>query len=203
MIAIEKTRARFNSSTTIDLANDKKLFLIINILAVVLVAVFYFVFYFLGRGIIEESSSSIFYYATEFDKLPVLYNLLFFASLIFTIVFHETIHGLFFYIFTGAKPVFGFKKMMAYAGAPDWYIRKDKFIIITLAPFVVISSICLVFLAIASKEISIVVFMVSIIHAASCVGDFWYAAVLINKQKETYINDSGTIATINNDLELI
>ncbi len=203
MIAIYKTKVKFNNSITIDLANDKKLFIIINILSVVFVFVFYALFYFLALGIVAESGSNIFYYLIGYDKLSAWYSLLFFASLIFAMVFHEAIHGLFFYAFTGAKPVFGFKKMMAYAGAPDWYIRKDFFLVITLAPFVVITLICFILLAVAPNEAISIVFMIMIIHAAGCVGDFWYAVVLINKPKDTFINDSGTVATINNELELI
>jgi hypothetical protein len=111
-------------------------------------------------------------------------------------VFHEMIHGLFFYLATRSMPVFGFKKMMAYAGAPDWYIRKDYYVVIALAPFVLITIICLAILALIPDKFSSIVFLTMVVHAAGCIGDFWYTALLLNKPKETYITDSGVVSVI-------
>jgi hypothetical protein len=111
-------------------------------------------------------------------------------------IFHELIHGVFFYLFTKSKPVFGFKSFMAYAGAPDWYIRKDRYIIIALAPFVVITVVGYLLLFVVPYNFLPLIFLIVVINAAGCIGDIYYSMMLLNKPKETYITDSGVVSII-------
>ena len=196
MMAIKKSEISFKNSFVIDFAHDKKLYRIINIFSLMLAVLFYLLFYFLSVGIVKGSGESIFYFFTSYNKLPFGYDLLLFPAIIGALILHELVHGFFFLVFTGTIPVFGFTKMMAYAGAPDWYIKKNYYLIITLSPLAVITSAGLLFLTFIPSEFSSLVFLPMVINAAGCIGDIWCAVILINKPKETYITDSGITSTI-------
>lgn len=196
MIAIKKAEASFIHSITIDLIHDKKLYLGINMLSVFFFAFFYFGFYYASLWAVPTAGKSVFYYFILYHDLSGLYSLLFLPMLAFMIVFHELIHGFFLYLFTKSKPVYGFKYLMAYAGAPDWYIRKDCYIIVALAPFVIITLLCYMLLFIASIDLLSLIFLTSVVNASGCLGDIYYTVMLLNKPKETYITDSGVVSII-------
>jgi hypothetical protein len=128
--------------------------------------------------------------------LPLTGSIAFILALLLVMVIHELIHGFFFYLFTGAKPVIGFKSVYAYAGAPDWYIKKKYFIVITLSPLVLISSAGFLLLYLLNPPYSSIVFLVMTANAAGCAGDIWMSILLSRKPTETYINDTGVSSVI-------
>jgi len=196
MIAIKKSEASFRNSIIIDLVKNKKLYTIINVLSLLLGVFFYIIFYYAAKPIVVDSAGSFFFYFKSYHDLPSGYEFLFLFLIFIMMVLHEAIHGVFFFLFTGAMPVFGFKKLMAYAGAPDWYVKKNYYIVITMAPFVTITLLGFLLLFLIPAGLSSLVFLPTVINAAGCVGDFWYTAALLNKPKETYITDSGTVSVI-------
>ena len=196
MRAIKKSEAHFKNSIVIDLANDKKLYTMINVFSLVLLVAFYFLFYFLSLGLVKGADSSIFYYLRSNTDLPLGYELLFFPIIILVLIFHELIHGLFFYVFPGSIPVFGFKNLMAYAGVPDWYIKKYYYLIISVSPLIGITLLGFFLLSVVPPQFTSMVFLPMVINAAGCVGDIWYTLVIITKPKETYITDSGIVSII-------
>ena len=64
--------------------------------------------------------------------------LLLLLLVIASMVLHELIHGVFFWLFTHSRPVFGLSLSYAYAAAPDWYIPMSQYWIIGLAPLFLI-----------------------------------------------------------------
>ncbi len=52
---------------------------------------------------------------------------------------HELVHGLFSGYISRDRPKFGFRGSYAYAAAPNWYIPRGPFVVIGLAPLVVIT----------------------------------------------------------------
>jgi hypothetical protein len=59
--------------------------------------------------------------------------------ILITLILHELVHGLFFWLFTGERPQFGIGPGYAYAAAPDWYFPKGKYLVIGLSPLVVLT----------------------------------------------------------------
>jgi hypothetical protein len=55
------------------------------------------------------------------------------------LIVHEAIHGIFFKVFTGGRVKFAFKGAYAYAAAPDWYLPKKPYMVISLAPLVLMT----------------------------------------------------------------
>jgi len=128
------------------------------------------------------------------NLLPFLLG--FVALLAMTVIVHEAIHGLFFWLFTRERPRFGFKGLYAYAAAPDWYLPRRQHLIVTLAPLVVISVIGLLGMWVASAAVVIPLMLVVVLNAAGAVGDLVTAAWLLAQPATTLVRDSGDAITL-------
>lgn len=115
---------------------------------------------------------------------------------VFHVVLHEAIHGIFFWIFTRARPRFAFRWAYAYASAPDWYIPRDPFLITTLAPFVFISLAGLVILGTAPTNWLLPTWFVITMNAGGAVGDLIVAGWLVRQPPVCLAQDKGDAVTL-------
>ena len=196
MRAIKISDANFLNNETVDFSKNKKLAIAVNLIGVLSLPVFYIIFFYIIRIFTIYPSDDILYYWKALTRLPFIYSIIFILLLIAVLVIHESIHALFFYIYTGEKPVYGFKGVYGYAGSPGWYIRKNYYLIVSLSPFIIISFILTSVIVYFSPVYSAMIFIIIITHAAGCIGDIWVSIKLLNKPDSTYINDSGTSAVI-------
>ncbi len=115
---------------------------------------------------------------------------LFFVLFFILIVTHELIHGLFFKLFNReGKVQFGFKNGMAYAASPNSYYKKSRFIIICLAPFILITTGLFLLLSFDFMTRSSFVLYASL-HASACVGDFYWVYLLARFKGEILVEDT-------------
>jgi hypothetical protein len=196
MRAIRISEVTFENRYEVNFQKNKLLLILINAASFILFILFYLLFYYSAYyfGIIK--SEDIFYFFRTIGYLPLTGSLLFIFSLVFMLFFHEVIHGIFFYIFTGTRPVIGFKSVYAYAGAPDWYIRKNYFLIITLSPVVIITLAGFVLMLFLKPPLLSLVFLLVTANAAGSAGDIWMSILLMKKPSESYVNDSGIASVI-------
>ncbi len=192
MKAIRISEANFSNSESIDFTKNKKLAFIINLLAILSFPVFYLIFFYLSELFSINSSDDLLYYWASFKKLPATDALIFVIVILLVFVIHELIHGLCFYLFTGEKPVYGFKTVYLYAGAPNWYLKKRYYLVVSLCPFAVITALGIIIIVFVPTYFSPAVFILIITHAAGCIGDIWMSVKLSGKPKTTYVNDCGT-----------
>jgi hypothetical protein len=118
-----------------------------------------------------------------------------------TLVIHEAIHGLFFWIFTGSRPRFGFRGLFAFAAAPDWYIPRRYYWIVVLAPvlFITIGGIGAV-LVVSDNLLPPLLFLISMNFAGS-VGDMFVALWLTRKKGNILAQDYGSGVRIYQPIE--
>lgn len=128
------------------------------------------------------------------NLLPFLLG--FVALLGMTVIVHEAIHGLFFWLFTRERPRFGFKGLYAYAAAPEWYLPRQQHLIVTLAPLVVITAIGLLWVWLAPVAVVIPLLLVVVLNAAGAVGDLVTAVWLLAQPATTLVRDSGDAITL-------
>ena len=107
------------------------------------------------------------------------------------IVVHELIHGLFFWIFTRQRPKFGFRGWYAYAAAPGWFFPRRQYVVVGLAPFALLSILGMILMAILPAEMVVIALFVTIINAASSVGDLWVIFRLICQRRQVIVEDQG------------
>ncbi len=197
MKVINKAEANFNNKIILDFHKNIKLLIVVNFLCVISLLFFYTLFYYLLKLLGLNSSTDILFYIQAFDNLPSLNKYIFCVLILITATIHELIHGLFFYLFTGDRPKIGIKSIYAYAGAPEWYIHKNRFFIISLSPLVIITILAIIILSVIPDSYFSIVFLLFTLNAGSSFGDIWVCIKLLNKPKDTYINDSGIVLSIN------
>lgn len=158
-----------------NLMENKKVIFWLNVVSIPLIFLFIFLFTTLLYVFYGNEDFGI---SMNFDLMGFVLFLVFFFLLI---VVHELIHGAFFKLFhPEGKVKFGFKNGMAYATSPNSFYTRGQFILICLAPFVLISS-ALMGYALFSLNTSVPLIFLASCHAASCVGDFYWV-YLISKQ---------------------
>ena len=112
-------------------------------------------------------------------------------SIIIMLVFHELIHGLFFWLFTHERPKFAIKSGYAFAAAPEWYLPKFQYIIVGLSPFVLISILCLVLAAFMPTQLVPFLLMITTFNAAGALGDMIVVAWVFRLSDTILIRDQG------------
>jgi len=126
-----------------------------------------------------------------FDVIKGLEPLYLLVGLFVLLIGHELLHGLFFWIYTGERPAFGFKVVYAYASAPDWYIPRDKFIVTGLAPVVIITLVGLILLPLIPFDYVAELVLLVAFNAGASVGDMLAAGWLWSKPNTAMVRDSG------------
>ncbi|MGU7950652.1 DUF3267 domain-containing protein [Streptococcus suis] len=159
----------------VNIMENKKFVWGLNILAIVLVFPFALLFGKLAFSLLANVD----------QNLPLTLPELWIATVLFPIliIVHEAIHGLFFKIFCPENPVkFGFKweSGMAYATSPGSLYNRMQMLVISLAPFVVISLGLTMVAVFLGMDVSLYLILVTM-HAVACVGDFYYAYLLLVK----------------------
>jgi hypothetical protein len=88
---------------------------------------------------------------------------------------HELIHGLAFQGF-GAKPHYGFslKKGVAYASAKNYYLTRDAYIIVGLAPLFVLTAVFVALMIPFGGNTRELLIIVGAANIGGCVGDLWF-----------------------------
>lgn len=123
-----------------------------------------------------------------------------FLTIILVTTFHELVHGLFFWLFSRARPQFGLTLLSAYAAAPGWYFPRHQFALIGLAPFFVLTMIALAFLPIVPLAWSRLLWVGLTMNGAGAIGDFWVVVWLLARPEHSLIYDGGTLMTAYRDV---
>ncbi|WP_099203454.1 DUF3267 domain-containing protein [Miniphocaeibacter massiliensis] len=167
----------------IDIMNNKKIAIILNLLSIPLIVIFIGIFSFISIKI--DNNLILKDYELNLGRTIISLIMLFPI-----IIIHELIHGLFFKLFNlKGKVKFGFKNGLAYATSPGSYYTKGKFACISLAPFVIITAILTTLFILNIITVSEYVLLASV-HAGSCVGDFYWIILIIKSPKNSLIEDT-------------
>ena len=107
------------------------------------------------------------------------------------VVLHEGVHGIFSWIVTHSRPIFGFRGGYFYTANPGWYFSRRQFVIIALAPFMLLSILGLILLVIAPSRAIPAVLIGTILNAAGAVGDFFIIFLAARERRPIVIEDLG------------
>lgn len=162
----------------INILHSKKLAIVLNILGILLIFAFGYLFTWLGTVVLRLE------FTTErYTMESMIYFLMFYIALI---IIHELIHGLFFKIYKPENKIkFGvkLKQGLAYAISPGSLYNRRQMLVISLAPFVLISF-ALTVLAGFGVLSSGAYVLLAAVHAAGCIGDFYYTYLLAIKHRK-------------------
>ena len=176
----------------LDLIQNKRLLILMNIVGLALVAGFGWLF-----------SSSAFWLHPEarrwFWRLSInnwgeLWG--FMAALLgvmaVVVALHEAAHGLFFWLFTRSRPKFEFKIIYASASAPGWYLPWRQYLVIGLAPLVLLSLFGILAQWLAPLNWLQVVTLFLVMNASGAVGDLMVFVWLLFQPRSSFALDDAT-----------
>jgi hypothetical protein len=175
---------------TLDLKNNFRVAMSLNL--AVLFMFFVWGYFFIRISEILRSSTWLGEqtFLTEIGLIHVV------VVFIVMILLHEGIHGLFFWIFTRERPKFGFKLFYAYAAAPEWYIPRNKYIWIGLAPLILVSIVGVAIIPwVPILWLSGLILFLTV-NAAGSMGDAFIILVTLSQPKDILIQDLGDSFTI-------
>ena len=180
----------YQQSRTLDLASRPGLMILLNLLGLLLFFAFGLAFLLLAGAIYPGVKFGI----SSFSAVSgILAFLLGFAGVL---VLHELVHGLFFVIFTRSRPHFGLKQMYAYACAPDWYIPRNQFLVVGLAPFILITLGGFVLLPLASVNLATFMLFAMAVNASGAIGDLYTVVWILRFPANAFVCDHGEKFTI-------
>lgn len=168
---------------SVDLQKNKKIALLVNLLAVLIAAVMVVPILFI------IPISSLF----SMEKGMLSYLLRFAALLIFMVIYmilHELVHGIAMKI-CGTKQVkYGFTGMYAFAGSEDYYGKK-AYIFIALAPVVLWGIVIALINPFVGQEWFWVVYFIQIINLSGAAGDIFVTVKFSRLPADILIRDYG------------
>ena len=113
------------------------------------------------------------------------------VSAVIAIILHELIHGACFWIFSRARPIFGFRVWYAYAAAPGWYFPRRQYLVIGLAPFLLLSALGMLLLPIVPAGALLAILFGTVTNAAGAAGDLWTIWMLLRERRRIVVEDLG------------
>jgi hypothetical protein len=178
-----------------DLTKQPRLYFALNVLGLVILAAAGVLFVALARLLRPDAVTALF---EQFSRGGGARQaaLLLLGMLVVMLVIHEAIHGVFFWRFTGARPRFGIGPGYAYAAAPGWYLPRNQYLVVGLAPLVRISLGGLALIAVMPASWSGPLLALIIGNASGAVGDMAVVAWLLTLPKTALANDDGSAVTI-------
>ena len=175
-------------SGKVDLKKDKRLVVLLNILALF---VFVLVFYLLSIiGTLARSGLTNLSVNISLGMVAILLGLT-----IGILIIHELIHGFFFWVFSRSRPVFGLRPLYAYAGAPTWFFPKRQYVITALGPLVIIGAVGLLLLLLAPISWTLMIVFLVALNTGGAVGDLFIFSRLLRHSPTSFTNDTGEVVT--------
>jgi len=114
-------------------------------------------------------------------------------ALALVMLIHEVVHGLFYWQFSGKRPTVGIKWMFVYVAAPsDVYFPRNQFLIVGLAPLVLLTLVGLLLMLIVPVVLVSIVILFVALNAAGAAGDLLMVARLLSYSPNTLMQDVDT-----------
>lgn len=172
---------------TLNLAN-RKLMIGMNLVGILLL----FVFGWLFMGVAAALNPTFFWL-----ELQILAKTLRFSAFLLTmflvVVLHELSHAIFFWLFSGERPKIGFNFLYAYAAAPDWYFPRTQFVLIGLAPVLLMTLAGVGAMPFLHFALIPYIILALTINAAGAVGDFIVVMWVLGQPAHILLHDEGTV----------
>ena len=175
-------------SGEINLKKDKRLSILLNIGAfIIFIPMFYLLsgFIALVRPDITNFSVTI--------TIGKVFSAI--GLVVFVLIIHEIIHGLFFWIFSHGRPVFALRPLYAYAGAPTWFFPKRQYAITALGPLIIIGAVGLLLLLLAPISWMLMIVLLVALNTSGAIGDVFVFFRLLKCSPTSFANDTGEVVT--------
>lgn len=188
MKAVEVLSEEYSEFYSIDLQKNKKMLLIVNLLAVVIAVLMLVPMLFLVPiSSLFSINDGLVSYMIRFISLIVL--------MVAYMVLHELTHGVAMKICGTKKVKYGFAGLYAFAGSNDYYDKKS-YIFIALAPVVLWGFVIAIINPFVSIEWFWIVYILQIINLSGAAGDLFVIIKFSGFPKDILIRDYGVAMTV-------
>jgi hypothetical protein len=158
---------------SIILTKNRKLWLLLNLLSIPWCC-FCFAFFLIMANLLRPLSPQGFPVTFASGLTGFLFLV---AGIVLTIILplilHELVHGFFYWLFTKARPIFGFNGWYAYAAAPGWYLPRSQFLVVGMAPLIILSLLGLALLPFVPWIVLPSLVWGLILNASGSIGDLY------------------------------
>jgi len=165
----------YQKIAAIDMKNNRKEFRRINIMSILLLIPFI-----IGLMITEQNFTM--------DGVHIVTAI---AGFALSIIIHELVHGIFFKMGRRADVRFQFHGFAASASAPGTYFKKGHYLMVGLAPAVLVNTLLVILMALLTGGFVFAVYFILAFHFAGCAGDFYVTWRLMKMPADTLIEDYG------------
>jgi hypothetical protein len=119
------------------------------------------------------------------------------AAFLLVMLTHELVHGLFYWCFAGQRPKFAIKGPYVYVAAPpEVYFPRDQYLIVGVAPFVLLTLLGLLLIAIAPLVVVPTLIFFVVFNAAGAAGDLLMCGWLLSYSSDTLMQDRETSVVV-------
>lgn len=172
----------------VDMQKDKKLALLVNGLCLVIaVLMFIAAAFFVPIQLMFDFSDGM---AMYWGRLGVVL-----IGMLIYIVLHEAVHGIFMKLFSGIRPKYGFTGLYAYAGS-DAYFGKKHYIIIALAPVVILGAVLAALNLVCPTDWFWVIYFLQVINISGAAGDYYVTYKFSRFPSDILVHDTGVAMTV-------
>jgi hypothetical protein len=181
---------------TLDIKNNKRLQLLLNLAGVVGLLISGWLFLMILARLRPNDIDGVFRFEIRsLGEMVLLIGIVLVLQVV-VILLHEAVHGVFFWLFTRSQPKFAFHWIYAYAAAPDWYLPRNLFLITTLAPLVLISLGGVILFTFAPAAWLLPTWFMLVLNASGAVGDIAVAVWLVRQTPACLAQDRGDAVTL-------
>lgn len=188
MGAIENLPEGYKKVYSLNLKQDKKTAIIVNLLAVVISIILAVpMHFFVSIFSLFNMENGIESYVIRIVALCVF--------MILYIILHEAVHGIAMKICGTKKVRYGFTGLYAFAGSQDYYDKKS-YIFIALAPIVFFGIVLAIINLLVPTEWFWVVYIIQAINISGATGDLFVTVKFSRQPKDIRIQDYGLGMTV-------
>ncbi len=188
MKAFETLPEGYGEFYAVDLQKDKKMSLVVNLLAAVIAVLMIVPMHFaVPVNTMFSMESGMQNYYIRFGALLVL--------MVLYMILHELVHGVAMKICGTKKVKYGFTGLYAFAGSKDFY-NKKAYIFIALAPVVLWGIVLAVINALVPVEWFWIVYMIQIINVSGAAGDLFVTVKFSRMPGDILVQDYGVGMTV-------
>ncbi|HVN53504.1 MAG TPA: DUF3267 domain-containing protein [Anaerolineaceae bacterium] len=197
MRATKTLPAGYTRKTSLDLSKNKFALVLMNLLGFVSLFAFGWLFLQAAAWLRPDATwnqIAAFQIFSLKDLLNIIVLLIGESAAV--VVLHEATHGLFFWIFGGERPRFGLRGAYAFASMPDVFFPRPQYIVIGLAPLVLLSLLGLALIAFVPRDWVFAIWLFLIFNASGAIGDILTVVWLLFQPGDVLVQDLGDAVTL-------
>jgi hypothetical protein len=179
--------ANFVLAWVLDLKHNTRLNLILQVVGLVWMGLAAWFLFSFALWLRQDFAKSL----ADGVSIDLLGALLVLVVLIVSILLHELVHGLFFWLFSRHRPEFGVGPGYAFAAMPDWFYPKYQYLAIALSPLMVLTALGVLASAFVPMVWLNMLLTGMIINAGGAIGDMYVAWRIALEPEQIWVKDTG------------